>query len=98
VLELIHAEIVFVSLFVRPQIMHDIKLEPVFKSIEVQSLEFITSSKRHFQRAGSFLCFALVLDRIKAVVDEVQLPVDKLETQHLRKIPHSPSQIFHYHN
>ena len=52
--------------------MHDIKLERVFKRIEVQSLDFITSSKRHFQQAGSLhVCFALVLDRLKTFVDKV---------------------------
>lgn len=63
------------------------------------SLDFITSSKRHFQQAGSLhIWFGLSLDRIETFEDKVQIPVDKLETQYLTEISQSPSQIFCYHN
>lgn len=50
-------------------------------------MDFITSSAElNFQEVESiYICFVLLLDRIKTFLDKVQIPVDKLETQYLRK-------------
>lgn len=66
--------------------MYDIKLEPVFKSIKEFGFYYIIWAELNFQEAESIhICFALLLDRIKTFIDKVHIPVDKLETQYLRK-------------